>query len=72
MTGLPPVPMHGVKNALLLPISDADGRGQRRADRLRKVGEVSRGIELRKNHCNDVTEVAKQFGVHRSTLYRLK
>lgn len=24
-----------------------DGRGQRRADRLRKVGEVSRGIEKR-------------------------
>lgn len=45
--GFHPVPMHGVKNAPLLPIRFADDRRQRRADRLRKVGEVSRGIEKR-------------------------
>lgn len=53
MAGLPPVPMHGVKNALLLPIRFTDARRQRRADRLRKVGEVSRGVK--KNAIFEIT-----------------
>jgi hypothetical protein len=46
MAGLPPVLCTGWKNSA--PTDQVnDGRGQRGADRLRKVGEVSRGIEKR-------------------------
>jgi DNA invertase Pin-like site-specific DNA recombinase len=34
--------------------------------------ELAMATSLLVNRDNDVTEVAKQFGVHRSTLYRLK